>query len=115
MISYQSIELRIKEVTDKTKDLAFMNKEQIFDMVAQIVAISDDLSTYIRQLDIKISEEEGKVLEKAQKYKMNASMARILLKQVTSSLNTDKDWANRQIQLLSEIRMAALAAQRSAE
>ena len=115
MNSYQNIELQIKEVTDKTAELAYMTKEQIFDMVATIVNISDQLNTYIRDLDLKISEAEGNVMSGAWGEKITASMLSLRVKSATAPLKADKEWAERQVNLLSELRMAALAAQRSAE
>lgn len=115
MSSYQNIELQIKEVTDKTAELAYMTKEQIFDMVATIVNISDQLNTLIRDLDLEMSEAETAVMNGAACEKITASMLALRVKSATAPLKADKEWAERQITLLSELRMAALAAQRSAE
>jgi len=42
-------------------------------------------------------------------------MRSLKVKSAVAPLKADKEWAERQIDLLSELRMAALAAQRSAE
>ena len=115
MTSYQNIEIRIKEVSSKTAQLAYMNKEQIFDMVAEIIDISDNLNNYIRDLDREISEAESNVMNRAFGEKITASMLSLRVKSATASLKADKEWAERQVTLMSELRMAALAAQRSAE
>lgn len=117
MISYPDIEIRIKDVTAKTSELAFMNKEQIFEVVAEIVAISDMLNNMIRDIDIKISEESIATTDAIRESgtKISASMIETIVKQNTAKLKADKEWADRQTKLLSELRMAALAAQRSAE
>lgn len=115
MTTYQSIEVRIREVSGKTGELAFMNKEQIFNVLSTIVAISDELSTFIRDLDLEISNTESKVVASAAGEKITASMLSLKVKSAVAPLKADKEWAERQIDLLSELRMAALAAQRSAE
>lgn len=117
MSSYQDIEMRIREVSEKTTRLAFMTKEEIFEMVAEIVAISDMLNNMIRDIDIEISEvslETTDLIRESGK-KMSASMIDIIVKQNIAKLKADKEWADRQTKLLSELRMAALAAQRSSE
>lgn len=115
MTSYQNIEVKIKEVTDKTAQLAFMNKEQIFDVLAVIVTLSDELNNFIRDLDLEMSDVESKVVMGAVGEKITASMLALRVKSSLAPLKADKEWAERQVTLLSELRMAALAAQRSAE
>lgn len=115
MTSYQNIEVKIKDVTSKTAQLAFMNKEQIFDILAEIVNLSDELNTFIRDLDLQMSETESKVIMGAAGEKITASMLSLRVKSSLAPLKADKEWAERQVSLLSELRMAALAAQRSAE
>ena len=115
MTTYQTIELRIKAVTEQTAKLAFMNKEELFNLIAEIVDISDTLNNFIHDLDLQMAEAEAKAMAELKDYKATASMANILVKQATSALRADKEWAGRQVDLLSEIRIAVLAAQRSNE
>lgn len=115
MTSYQDIEPRIKVATEKSRDLAFMNREQIFDLISELVVITDDLNNYARDLDQKISEAEVKAYEMAASNKMNASLTALAVKQAIAPFKADKEWASKQGSLLSDIRIAALAAQRGAE
>ena len=119
MTTYQDIELRIRTVADRTAELAFMNKEQIFEVIAEIVAISDILNNFIHDIDIEMGKIGDDMVRdnntSSNTFKMNASMMEIAIKQRTAKHKADKEWAGRQLTLLSELRMAALAAQRTAE
>lgn len=115
MTTYQNIEPRILELSKQMTSLAFMNRDEIFNFIATIVALSDELNRFVRDLDLKVAQIEQEAFEKAVANKMNASMATLAVKQSTSVIKADKDWANKQIGLLSEMRIAALAAQRGTE
>ena len=115
MTTYLDIDIRIKNVAGKVSDLAFMNKDQIFDMLAEIVAISDDISTFIRDIDVQMMDIETGIVEEYKDKKVSAAMLDQLAKPKILPLKTDKKWAERQNSLLSEIRMAALAAARTLE
>lgn len=115
MTTYQDIEPKILEMVERTTKLAFMTREEIFDTISAIVALSDELNRYTRQLDLKIAEAERTAFDSALEKKLSAALTSQAVKQSTSALRADKDWANKQISLLSEIRIAALAAQRGAE
>lgn len=115
MRTYQNIEAKILDLTEKTKEFAFMNRDQIFETIAQIVALGDELARFIRDIDMTIARVEREALDEAQATKMSASMVSLNIKQRTSTYKADKEWAGRQLTLLSEMRIAALAAQRNAE
>lgn len=115
MTTYQTIEPKILEMSEQMKRLAFMNRDEIFEFIATIVSLSDELNRFVRDLDLKTAQAEKEAFEMACSNKMNASLTSMAVKQSTSAIKADKDWANKQIGLLSEMRIAALAAQRGAE
>ena len=115
MTTYQTIEPKILEMSDRKAKLAYMTRDEIFEFIATIVAISDELTRFVRDLDLKVAEAEKEAFESACAQKMNASLTSLAIKQSTTTIKADKDWANKQIGLLSEMRIAALAAQRGAE
>ena len=55
MRTYQNIEAKILDLTEKTKEFAFMNRDQIFETIAQIVALGDELARFIRDIDMTIA------------------------------------------------------------
>ena len=115
MRTYQNIEAKILDLTEKTKEFAFMNRDQIFETIAQIVARGVELARFLRHIGMSMTRFERLALDAAEATKMSASMVSLTIKQRTSSYKADKEWAGRQLTLLSEMRIAALAAQRNAE
>lgn len=115
MRTYQEIESDINMVTQQTAQLAFMNKEQIYGIVAVLVSLSDELNNFIHENDLKMTEAESEVIGRSYDQKMTASMLSMLVKEKTAPFKADKEWADRQVLLLRDLRIAALAAQRSAE
>lgn len=115
MRTYQDIEEDVKMVTQQTSQLAFMNKEQIYGVVAFIVNLSDELNSFIHDTDIKIAETESEVHARMVDIKMTAAMLTMLVREKTAPLKADREWADRQILLLRDLRIAALASLRSAE
>ena len=91
--------------------MAMMNKEEIFFFISKLAFLSDELNNFMREMDIKISEAEVTLPSE----KVSASMLSLILKQKTAPFKADKEWADRQISLLRDLRIAALSAQRSAE
>lgn len=115
MTTYQNIEPRILDITKEMERISFMTRDEIFQFISLIVSISDELNRFIRDLDLKIAEVEKEAFNMACQNKLSASMTSMAIKQSTTAIKADKDWANKQVSLLSEIRIAALAAQRGAE
>lgn len=115
MTTFQDIEPKMLDMASRMNELAMMNRDQIFEFIANIVALSDELNRFVRDLDLKVAQVEKETFDMAVQHKMNASMATLAVKQSTSAIKADKDWANKQIGLLSEMRIAALAAQRGTE
>lgn len=115
MTTYQDIEPKILAMSEKMTKLSFMTRDEIFEFIAMIVALSDELNRFVRDLDLKVAETEKEAFEMACSQKLSASLTSQAVKQSTSTIKADKDWANKQIGLLSEMRIAALAAQRGAE
>lgn len=115
MTTYQNIEPKILEMSAQMTKLAFMTREEIFEFIAMIVALSDELNRFVRDLDLQVANAEKEAFEAACTQHMSASLTSLAIKQATSTVKADKDWANKQIGLLSEMRIAALAAQRGAE
>lgn len=117
MRTYQDIEKDIQIVTEQTAQLAFMNKEQIYTVVAMLISLSDELNNFMHELDINIAKTEEKIhseIANSDK-KLSASMISVMVKGATAAFKADKEWAERQVNLLRDLRIAALAAQRSAE
>lgn len=112
---YQTLEKQIQAVSKQTASLAFMNREQIFEIIATLISLSDSLNNYVRKLDLEISQAEDEVINAPKEGKVNASMLGILIKQKTSPYKANRDWAERQIAILRDLRIAALSAQRAAE
>lgn len=115
MTTFQDIEPRIMALVKQGRELAFMTREQIFDFVAELVALSDDINNRIRDIDVKTLVAEQEAIAATSQEKMSASMASLLVKQASKKFKPDRDWLSKQAALLSDMRIAALAAQRGAE
>lgn len=113
MTTYQSIKKEIQTVLAQNKNLYMMNREQIFTFSAELMLISDELTEFIRDIDRSIADIEADTKEKCAG--CSASMLAQTIKTNTSPLNADKDWANKQLALLKDLRITALAAQRTTE
>ena len=95
------------------KGLYTMNREQIFNFVAEITFVSDDLAEFIRDINRHISDIENDTRSRCQD--CSASMLAQMIKTNTLPLMADKDWANRQLRLMDNLRITALAAQKTTE
>lgn len=115
MRTYQDIEKDIRTVADQTAQMAFMNKEQIFAVLAMLISLSDELNSFMREIDLKIADAEKEARDSMKGQKITASLLELMTKQYAAPLKADKAWADRQLNLLRDLRIAALAAQRSAE
>lgn len=113
MTTYQSIREDIKKALVKNKNLCMMTREQIFTFVAELTMISDDLTEFIREIDRNISDIEADT--RARCHGCSAAMLTQTIKTNTAPLNADKDWANKQLALMKDLRITALAAQRTTE
>ena len=92
-----------------------MTREQLFDIIAELVFLSNELINFCRDLDGAIAKAEAEAFDMAASNKMNASLTALAVKRATAPFKADKEWAGKQNSLLTDIRIAALAAQRSAE
>ena len=117
MNSYQDIKKAIRTVLDASTALAFMNKEQIFAYIASLVAITNDINDFMYELETKRSEIENRAVEEARMSgeKMTASKIETITKQSSIQIRAQKEWAENQAALVRDLRIAALAAQRSSE
>lgn len=115
MTTYQDIQPKIQMLTEQSKRLALMTRDEIFQLISELILLSDELNIFVRDLDLQIAKVENEAFEKARAEKMNASMATIAMKNAVAPYKLDKEWATKQNSLLNELRIAALAAQRGAE
>lgn len=113
MTTYQDIKDQMEVVVAKNDNIHMMTREDIFMYLAELVATSQLISDFIRDLDGEIIAVE----EAAYRDNTGASVALIerIIKRKTAELVKDKNWANRQLTTLKDIRIGALAAQRSTE
>lgn len=115
MQTFQSVEPRIVALVKQGKEVAFMTRESIFHYLAEITCLSDEINNLVREIDLKTLELEKEAMASARRDKLSASMAALAVKQASKALKPDRDWLTKQNHLLSEMRIAALAAQRGAE
>ena len=113
IMTYQDIRDQISAALLKHRGVAMMNREQIFEYLAELVAISDQLIDFIRKLDRQIAETEKSTRERCDG--CSAAMLAQQIKSNTSVFIADKDWANKQLAILKDLRITALAAQRTTE
>lgn len=112
-ISQQNIENDIKELLNKSKNLSFMSREEIFVFMADIAFISNQLASDIRAVDKAIInlERNIKVREGSKGY-TDAHLARMAKKE-GAELLADKEWSKTQLGLLNNLRISALSAQKT--
>lgn len=110
MPTFQDINAHLKTINEKSKRLATMTREEIFDLLAEITFLNDEIADFIYQVDKNINSVSTDLLENHPQ--MSATALRNLIKTHTSSLETDKSWASRQSTNLKDLRISALAAQR---
>lgn len=110
MPTYQDIKNDLSAINKKSRKLAMMSREDIFDLLADITFVNDKIADYIRDIDKAIDSTTSQVVDANPT--MSAAAIRNMVKAATSSLESDKSWASRQSSNLKDIRISALAAQR---
>jgi len=111
MPTFQDIKSDLNKINQKSKKLAMMSREEIFDLLAEITFANDKIADFIYAIDKSIAEETATLT--AANSTMSATALRNLIKAQTSALENDKAWASRQSSNLKDVRISALAAQRN--
>ncbi len=114
MATYQELRAEMSLALAKNHSVAMMNREQIFEYLAELVLVSDSLTDFIREIDKSIHDIEIDTRTRLGGT-CSAAMLNQQIKLNTSTLIADKDWANKQLALLKDLRITALAAQRTTE
>lgn len=115
MRTYQDIEVDIRTLVMKSGEMAMMTREDLFNYVASLVAISDELNNFSRDMELQIANAEQAVHMQVAGTKCNASMLSLMIKNKTAPFKADKEWADKQVLLLRDLRIAALSAKRDGE
>ena len=111
MPTYQDIKSDIAAINLKSKKLATMSREDIFDLLSEITFVNDKIADFIYELDKEIDSVSTTVIK--DNPSASATALKSLIKVQTSRFESDKAWASRQSSNLKDIRISALAAQRA--